>query len=209
MAVRYFENIIIRDVPIQSIYNRLGFSKQKTTLDFDKRREIDKFIEEAITVIELKGALLRIGLNCSAAEPNQVLLSNNIFFTSKALVDFIDEAQEIVVMAATAGKKVMDCIKELSAKELLTKAVIFDAVASEMVDSSLSWLMDFINRELIRESKLLGKRRFSAGYADFSLENQKIIFELLGLEKYGISLSKEYIFNPEKTVTAIAGIYSK
>ena len=48
--------------------------------------------------------------------------------------------------------------------------------------------------------------RFSPGYGDFLLENQRDFFELLKIGDFGVKLTERYIFIPEKTVTAIAGV---
>jgi cobalamin-dependent methionine synthase I len=48
--------------------------------------------------------------------------------------------------------------------------------------------------------------RFSAGYGDFLLENQRLFYELLDLQRFGVSLTESCIFTPEKTVPAIAGV---
>jgi hypothetical protein len=90
--------------------------------------------------------------------------------------------------------------------ENLTRAVILDAVASEMTDSGLDWIMDYMNQVLMRKARRLTKARFSAGYGDFSLENQKVIHELLRLDKIGVFITDSCILMPEKSVTAVAGI---
>jgi cobalamin-dependent methionine synthase I len=66
--------------------------------------------------------------------------------------------------------------------------------------------MDYINQLIRREKKTLLPRRFSAGYADFDLSNQKIIYQLLALEKIGVRITNECILLPEKSVTAISGL---
>jgi len=48
--------------------------------------------------------------------------------------------------------------------------------------------------------------RFSAGYADFNLENQKAIHEMLQMGKNGVAITPSFILLPEKPVTAISGI---
>jgi cobalamin-dependent methionine synthase I len=49
-------------------------------------------------------------------------------------------------------------------------------------------------------------RRFSAGYADFNLENQKAIYDMLQMGKIGVTITPNFILLPEKSVTAISGI---
>ncbi|HAR48794.1 MAG TPA: methionine synthase, partial [Smithella sp.] len=45
-----------------------------------------------------------------------------------------------------------------------------------------------------------------AGYADFNLGNQKAIYEILQMEKIGVTMTPHFILIPEKSVTAISGI---
>jgi cobalamin-dependent methionine synthase I len=59
------------------------------------------------------------------------------------------------------------------------------------------------------QGKNLLPRRFSAGYADFNLENQKAIYEILQMGKIGVTINFNFILLPEKSVTAISGICVK
>jgi len=56
----------------------------------------------------------------------------------------------------------------------LARAVVYDAVAGEMVDDALTWIMNYYKGELVREGKQLDHRRFSCGYGDFLLKEQKV-----------------------------------
>jgi len=111
-----------------------------------------------------------------------------------------------VLMGATAGVAVMDAIQEKTRQDDLAAAVVYDATASEMVDAALDWIMDYVNQQVRREGKKLLPRRFSAGYADFKLENQKMIYEKLQMDKIGVNINSGFILLPEKSVTAISGI---
>ena len=109
-------------------------------------------------------------------------------------------------MGATAGSAIMEAIADQTRKGNLSAAVVYDATASEMTDAALTWLMDYFNNQLRREGKKLLPRRFSAGYADFKLENQKNIHQQLEMQKIGVAISSNFILRPEKSVTAITGI---
>ena len=110
-------------------------------------------------------------------------------------------------MGATAGSAIMEAIVDKTKNDNLSAAVVYDATASEMADAALDWLMAYCNSQLRREGKKLLPRRFSAGYADFKLENQKSIYNLLEMQKIGVAISSNFILRPEKTVTAITGIW--
>ncbi|HPV30603.1 MAG TPA: methionine synthase, partial [Deltaproteobacteria bacterium] len=61
-------------------------------------------------------------------------------------------------------------------------------------------------RQVRREGLAITSRRFSAGYGDFELENQRIMYERLRLGEIGVEITDSCILIPEKSVTAVAGI---
>jgi cobalamin-dependent methionine synthase I len=67
-------------------------------------------------------------------------------------------------------------------------------------------MMAFLNRMLAREGRKTTKHRYSPGYGDLSLRHQKIIFDLLDLQRLDLTITPDYILIPEKSVVAIAGI---
>jgi len=134
-------------------------------------------------------------------------LAHHINFASKKLASFLRECRETVLMGATAGTAIIEAIQEETHRGNLSTAVIYDATASEMVDATLDWIMNYINRIMQREAKKLLPRRFSAGYADFDLQNQKVIYEILQMNRLGVTITPDFILIPEKSVTAISGIY--
>jgi len=84
--------------------------------------------------------------------------------------------------------------------------VLIGATTSKIVDAALDWIIDYLNRQLSRDGKRMLPRRFLAGYADFKMENQKIIYEKLQMDKIGVAINSGFIFLPDKSVTAISGI---
>ena len=199
-----FFNSINIPTPEESIYKRLGYRKGKTQILPRQKEEIERYIEDALSFIELKGAGILIPIQ--GAKPSRIVLSTRVTFKSTHLASFLKDCQEIVLMGATAGCRITDVIQEDSAKNDLTRAVVFDAVASEIVDALLDWIMSFYNQKLRRANRHLTSTRFSAGYHDFLLENQKIIYNILQLQRIGISINENFILTPEKSVTAIAGV---
>jgi len=198
-----FDSINI-PTPKEGIYKRLGYRKGKTQLMSQQKEEIEHNIEDALFLINLKGAGIRIPVQEKRSAT--IVLSTGITLESAHLSAFLEDCWEIVLMGATAGSDIIDAIQENSAKDNLTRAVVFDAVASETVDTSLDWIMNYYNQELRRENKYLTSTRFSAGYHDFLLENQKIIYDTLELQHIGIKINDNFILIPEKSVTAVAGI---
>ena len=202
-SVVFLEKILI-DPPREKIYQRLGYKKRTTEISAIQKEETEHFINEASSLIALKGTLLRLAINHNDGE--KINMAGNLTFKSIKLSAFLRDCKEIVLMGATAGNIIMEAIKGKTRQDDLAAAVVYDATASEMADAALDWMMNYFNQLLRREGKTLLPRRFSAGYADFDLENQKAIYELLQMNKIGVAITSEFILLPEKSVTAISGI---
>jgi hypothetical protein len=199
----FFDSIAVA-APREAIYKRLGYRKGTTTLQPDKQDEIDRTIDEALALIQLRGVAVRLAIEKKT--PSETVLANGERLQSRSLGRMLKGSEEILVMGATAGHAVMEAIGEYSRHDRLTLGVILDATASETVDHALDWMAAFFNQSLRRENKLLTKRRFSAGYGDFLLENQQWIFRVLELDRLDVQLTKSHMLVPEKSVTALAGI---
>lgn len=205
----FFDTIAI-EVPHERIYRRLGYRRGITDIRAGQEAEVEKYISAALPMIRLRGAGRRLPVRVKNA--SQVIMAGRAedeVFNSRRLSRFLEECNEAVLMGATAGSEVMAAIAEDAGGDRLTRGVVFDATASEMVDASLDWIMSYFARELRRENKALTEGRYSAGYGDFLLENQQTMFQLLELERIGVQITESFVLIPEKSVTAIAGVKGK
>ncbi len=198
-----FERITI-EPPLKAIYRRLGYRKGLTQLRPDEARSLGDRIEQARALISLKGAARRLPI--LSKTPRQIRLPGDRTLQSAQLAALLADSREIILLGATAGPAVIEAIGRDTADGNLTRAVVFDAAASEMVDAALDWMETFFGRELRREARRLTKSRFSCGYGDLALDNQKLFYDLLELGRLGVELTEQYILVPEKSVTAVAGI---
>lgn len=191
-------------VPKEKIYRRLGYRSNVTKITDAQKKEIEKYIKQSLLFIHLKG--ITVSIPVKAKNESIIELKNGIIFKSRNLSAMLKDSKEVLLIGATAGKKVMEEIDKGYSKNNLLKSVVFDASASEMVDSALDWMMDYCNKKLCGKKKKLTKRRFSAGYGDLFMENQKVIYEALQLKRLNVNITDNFMLIPEKSVTAIAGI---
>jgi hypothetical protein len=201
--VIFFESISI-PLPRKEIYRRLGFIKGVTEVSSSQKEEVERFIQDALSLIHLKGAGLRMPVQ--EIKGARIILAEDVTFESNQLAALLRNCREIVLMGATAGKDIMKAIEEDAAGRNVTRGIVFDATASETVDASLDWIMGYFNRTLLRENRQLLKKRYSAGYGDLLLETQNTIYRLLQLDRIGIRITDSCMLIPEKSVTAITGI---
>ena len=201
-----FEHIPI-DAPRDRIYRRLGYRRGVTRTSAAEDAEMDASIAEALALIKLQGAARRLSIrNRDEAQVVLVIDGGETTLASRTLAGFLRGCDEVLLMGATAGSSIMDAIREDMDGDRVTRGVVFDAVASETVDASLDWIMTYFRQGLRRENKSLTDKRYSAGYGDFLLENQRSLVELLNLQRIGVDLTASCILMPEKSVTAVAGI---
>jgi hypothetical protein len=199
----HFQTIRI-PIPRKAIYARLGFRKGLTRIKPGEQDMVDRYIDEGAGIVVLKGAA-RI-LPIRQIDDTGTVLEGGHTLPSSALSKMLIPCTHVLMMGATSGTGIMDAISTASQTHDLTRAVVLDATASEMTDAGLTWIMSYIDTELRRSAQGLTRKRFSAGYGDFALENQKAIYDLLRLENIGVAITDTCILVPEKSVTAIAGI---
>ncbi len=193
-------------MPMDAVYRRLGFRKGRTDIGHWQRKEIEEAMDEAAFLVELKGSALVVPID--RIEGVRIYLGSGDILESRNIARLLEKSGEALFMGATAGSGIMEEIGRDSRNGNLTRAVMLDAVASEMTDKALDWIMEYMGQELRRKGKELSLRRFSAGYGDFALENQWTMHSLLHLQDKGVSITETCILVPEKSVTALAGITS-
>lgn len=183
---------------------RLGYRRDRTRIGPDRLREVEAALVEAADLIELKGSALV--LDASVDPAGDIALATGEALRSAGLARMLSGSDRVLLMGATAGPGIVEEIRSDTLSGNLTRAVVLDAVASEMTDCALDWISAHVSRQMRREGLELTPARFSAGYGDFGLENQKIMHELLHLRDIGVEITEAFLLVPEKSVTAVAGL---
>jgi hypothetical protein len=199
----YFDNIPATPKK-KSIMSRLGYRTRLTTLQTKDISAMDEAINLGLALCRNQGALGRFIITDRSM--GSVSLPDGNSFENIPLAKLLCHSDEVLLMAGTTGSEITITISREMEKGNASRAVVLDAVASCSADMILDWLMETFNKMLRREGKKLTRRRFSPGFSDLPLNNQAVIFRLLGLERLNLQLTEAMILVPEKSVLAIAGI---
>ena len=176
---------------------------KKNQVSEEDKKPVRDIIAKALPFIDPKACYRRF--------PIQVYMDGRIempygCIVSNDLTRNLSGCGEIFMIAATIGPKFDRELKRMHLTSMADAAVL-QAVGATAVES----LVDELNAHLADICQTEGlklKPRYSAGYGDYTLENQKGIFKVLEPLKYtGITLMDTLIMAPEKSVTAIIGIY--
>ena len=194
------------NLPEKEIFARLKYNIHKTEIDDENLKRILSKIKYGFALCEPKGAWIRAKI--SAMGEDSVVFENGIIFNSKSVKDLLKRSDSALFLSATAGSKIVEAAEDSFKRGESSAGVIYDAVGSEAAEAAIDWLNGYVKNQLRRSGESLTQMRFSPGYGDFLLENQRYFFDLLNMKDFGVSINEKYIFSPEKTVTALAGIES-
>lgn len=202
-AVSFFRSTPI-ELPLKMVLTRLGYRSSKTVLSGKQREKLEQTIAESFTLCAAQGCWLRLPIVEKRAD--ETVLAEGVTLKSSSLANLLKESHAVVLMAATVGPDIVDAASEAMAHGEGATAVILDAVGGQSADAAMSWINEFVRRQLSRSAERLTAQRYSPGYGDFSLEHQSLFHSLLELERLGLSLTSRSMLVPEKSVTAVAGI---
>lgn len=191
-------------LPKDAVLARLGRNRHKAALSVEQTRSLEVTMRQAFECCQLRGAYALLPVQIF--DGNRVQVGDWPVFASDDVAKRLAHCREVLVMAAFAGSEVSKQAATYMAGGDGFKALVFDAVGSESADAAMDFVEQQAARELRRNSKSILGHRFSPGYQDFPLACQADFCRFFDLKNWGIRLTADCIFVPEKTVTALAGV---
>lgn len=125
-----------------------------------------------------------------------------VIIESGAVCGLLEDSREAYIMCVTAGAALADAVKAHLAEGDTTRALVVDAVGSELVEEAA----DEVCRYIERTAAVSLTKRFSPGYGDWDLSGQAELDKALNLSRIGVTLNEAFLMTPEKTITAVAGV---
>ena len=203
MIYKKFASIPV-ELPRLAVLKRMGYNRHLTGMSESQQGVIDEFMAEAFELCQPAGRY--VVLDIKENDGKQVSLAEGVVFASPSVAKLLKGSSQCILLAARISVDLVNYRDKLIARKNGVGALIYDAVGSEVVDACLPWMLKRVNQEFSRFGRKTTKRRYSAGYGDFALENQQYFYKILKLSELGVRLSESFIFSPEKTVTALAGL---
>lgn len=131
------------------------------------------------------------------------VLGTTLVLTGEAIREHLSGCSEIMIFAVTLGREVDEAIARAKYRDL-EYSYLLDSAAELLLDKAVDKIREGLTASLKAKK---ATPCFSAGYADFPLESQTEILEILSAKKYlGILLSESVLMSPLKSVTAVIGI---
>ena len=170
--------------------------------------EITEVVEDTLREgIELSNKLIKIGLtyrffDIKERDNGIEVVGANFTMTGESIKKHLKGYDEALFLCLTIGSAFDREVEKQMVKNP-TLAVILNACGIQAVEKAC----DTLQREVEAETGLKSGMRFSPGYGDLPLSTQKDFIRILNTERLaGVTINENYLMNPRKTVTAVAGL---
>lgn len=165
------------------------------------RRQVDGVAEELAAAIQPRYVYRVCGL--AFEEEGIRLLGTDVLLTGLSALQMLKECGRAVLLACTLGARFDMALAAMQARDM-ARAVILDACGSALVEQGC----DGAEREISgRFPELYLTDRFSPGYGDLPLSVQTQICAALDApRRLGLHVTKSFLLNPVKSVTAVIGL---
>lgn len=139
------------------------------------------------------------------AENGGVGLEGNVELKSPTLARVLRDCKTAVCFIVTIGPAIERAIKQAHSKHRLTEAYLVDKIGSAAVEDVVDAFQRLMGAHTQKRHEGV-TYRFSPGYCDWPLREQKKLFSLVDTTRIGVSLSSSCLMTPRKTVSGIFGV---
>ncbi|MBQ7704979.1 MAG: methionine synthase [Selenomonadaceae bacterium] len=191
-------NVQILKIDAAETRRYAGLKKAPT---FDEKNILDA-CDEALFLLDVRGIYKIYDYDCekhivNSAPPFEIL--------GNSIIKHLAGCEKVACIAVTVGENIEREVTKKFAAGNYVASVLLDAAATAAVEQAADELEKAIAREVAKES-LKMRWRFSPGYGDWQLENQKNFFYVTGAPEIGMNLTESLMLVPRKSVTAIIGL---
>ncbi len=169
--------------------------------NFDEKN-ISEACEEALIFLQTRGIWKIYDYDC---EKKIVLSEPNFKIFGDSIAKHLNGCEKVICMAVTVGEKIEEEVNRKFQSGEYLSSILIDAAATAAVEQAADSLEKTVALEMAKDGYKM-RWRYSPGYGDWDLNQQKNFFEIIGAEEIGMSLSAAMMLIPRKSVTAIIGL---
>ena len=162
--------------------------------------------EEALVLIEPRSIWQEYGYDAV----RQMIFADGeeIHIAGKSIGKHLAGCEKVIALAATVGETIENEVTAKFDRGEYTAATLLDAAATAAVEQVADETEKAVRR-VAEPQGFLMRRRFSPGYGDWQLAEQRNMVRLCRAAEIGIALSSSLMLMPRKSVTAIIGLKRK
>ena len=164
---------------------------------------VDDYVEHAGDLIEplysyvIKGILL--------AQGPYVVLEDSVVFESEVIARLLEQCEKVTVFTLTIGSHLEETAYQLAKDGLILQAAVLEAIGSGAAEKLADFVQNRIS-DMASALELCDSRRFSPGYCDWDVSQQKAVFQAMNGNHTGIRLTEGCLMLPRKSISGIIGL---
>lgn len=177
------------------------YAGMRNTADFDDEM-LESFCEDARLLLDVKGIWKIYDYDC---EKNLVMSEPTFEVKGESIIKHLQGCEKVICMAVTVGEKIEQEVTKEFKNGGYVCSMIMDAAATAAVEQAANEMEKVIAQEIAKDGyKKIW--RYSPGYGDWSLNEQKDFFKISDAKEIGMRLSPMLMLMPRKSITAIIGL---
>ena len=166
---------------------------------------VNEYLENATQLIDVSYSY--IIRDVEWVQNSITFIEGSIIFKSQVIARLLERCEKVAVFALTIGNHLGEMVCQLARDKFVLQASVLDAVGSIAVEKVADFVQDRIN-EVASAEGLCTSRRFSPGYCDWNIGQQRMLFWALDGDTVGIRLTGRCLMIPQKSISGIIGIGS-
>lgn len=196
---------------IVKIYPEVKESRLSKLLGGKANQELPESIRSKLRVLENKfNSLIKPHIHYRMVDfrvkdDGVIRIERTIEFESRNLSEVMKSAEKLVCFIGTLGPGIEEEVGALMHHNDFSEAYILDAMGSVAVEDLVDKFQQTIKNECEREGKTV-TLRFSPGYCDWPLTEQKKLFSLFEPEDILVQLLDSCLMQPVKSISGVFGI---
>lgn len=142
-----------------------------------------------------------------STDGGRVLLEDGTVFESRKLARTVRGCRELLCFIATIGPGIDHAVRDFAAQNRLTDMYAIDTIGSIMVEEVVETFHTLM-KEKSHANREGVSLRFSPGYCDWPVTEQRKLFALADAGRINVTLSPSFLMFPRKSVSGVFGIGS-
>lgn len=196
---------VINSIPVSISHNDLIENiknNKQQTVSKRIRNETENAAKEVKQLIKAEAVYKEMTITY---KNGSVTLDDNLTIRSKKLTDLLSSCDKAVVFLVTIGSEVEQMIDQMM-KNQPHYGYLIDTAASLAAEAAAEYVNDSIIQSLVNDERTT--LRYSPGYCDWPISEQRKLFRILSNKEVDIQLSDHFFMSPRKSISGIIGIFS-
>ena len=194
------EKVLNLKIDYTHVLVRMGANKYRTKIDTRIETSILEMISLSKKLLQPKYAISFATKNIKGSE----IYLDDFCINSKDIFKLLENSNSVCGLIATVGFSIDTKISYFLERKDIMSAFILDSIGSVAIEELVENICNDINIKYGTTTM-----RFSPGYGDWAIQNQKDFLQWLGADKLGITLAPSLQMMPRKSISALLGITNK